>query len=184
MWKMDIDEQLTIDKRVKAKCLESMIGLLNHIGYVILHARYFLNRLRYLLQRCQRYGPQLAYASCRLNLLLWKIFLANAAKDILINLTTFTQWDDVIFTDACEHDLGGFNPRTGRACRFALPPWATYLHINTVEFLTALIDIWVELSANNTRYLRLMCLTDNSSALTWLHEENFDPKKGKIKEAV
>ena len=56
-WINDIDHLLN-QKRVKAKEVESLIERLNHTGFVIPYARYFINRIRFLHQRCVRYGPQ------------------------------------------------------------------------------------------------------------------------------
>ena len=38
--------------------LHTIVGRLNHVGYIIPQARYFLNRLRYRLQMCKEYGKK------------------------------------------------------------------------------------------------------------------------------
>ena len=37
------------------KFIESTIGRLNYVGYILPHARYFLNRLRHMHNRCVKY---------------------------------------------------------------------------------------------------------------------------------
>lgn len=44
--------------RVKTKEVESTIGRLNHVGYIMPQGRYFLNKIRHLQTRCEKYGPR------------------------------------------------------------------------------------------------------------------------------
>lgn len=57
-WCHDINDMFKPATRVTAKSVESLISGLNHVGYIIPHARYFLNRIRRLFNRCEKYGPQ------------------------------------------------------------------------------------------------------------------------------
>ena len=41
--------------------------------------------------------------------------------------------------------------------------------------MTSLIGIWLELINDDTPYERILCLTDSSSALSWLYKSNFSP---------
>ena len=56
-WKNDIKEALAFTK-INIYTLEQIIGKLNHTAHVILLARYLLNRLRHLLKRGGKWGPQ------------------------------------------------------------------------------------------------------------------------------
>jgi len=99
-----------------------MIGRFNHVGYIIPTTRYFLNRLRYLLQRCERYGIQHLKEWEKEDLKLWQQFLLHASKQgISFNNMCFTEHNTMILTDASEWGLGGYNPNTGVAWRFELP---------------------------------------------------------------
>ena len=71
IWAEDIDNILN-RQRVNKKELESMIGRLNHVGYILPTGRYFLNRLRHLLMRCERYGSQKLQNWEKDDLILWK----------------------------------------------------------------------------------------------------------------
>ena len=177
-WMNDIDCILKENTRVKSKKMEQMIGRLNHVGYIIPQARYFLNRIRRLQNRCEKYGPQKPNMLEKKDLKLWKKFIHQAAQTgISMNLIAFTEADVKICTDASMHGMGGFNPSTGLAWRYELTTWMRkHLHINTIEFISATIGIWLEILHNeDTEYMRINCLTDNSSAVGWLYKANFDP---------
>ena len=89
---------------------------------------------------------------------------------VSINQITFVQNDEIIFTDACETGLGGYNPRTGKAWRYRLPEWMQkQFHINILEFIASLIGIWLKAKENKLRYQNILAKTDNNSA------SNFDP---------
>ena len=68
-WIQTIKVELNKNK-IKVTNLESLIGKLHHAGYIFPQSRYFLNRLRHLLERCQKYGPQLIPDSAQADLLL------------------------------------------------------------------------------------------------------------------
>lgn len=96
--------------KVSAKHLESLIGKLNHAGYIIPQSIYFLNRLRHLLQRCKKYGPQPIPDATQADLLFWIDILNHTSKrGIDINNITFTESTAICISDACEHGIGGYN---------------------------------------------------------------------------
>ena len=114
-WISDLKILLQEKYRVKSKEIESYIGRLNHVGYIMPHGRFFLNRFRRLLIRCQKYGPQFLSQMEKNDVKLWIKFLTHASQlGISINQITFVKHDEVIYTDACETGLGGYNPRTGK----------------------------------------------------------------------
>ena len=49
------------------------------------------------------------------------------------------------------------------------------LHINALEFIVAVVGIWIELLADDTPFQRLLALTDSTSVLGWLFKSNFNP---------
>lgn len=175
-WITEIDNILSCGKRIKAKTLEN-ISKLNHVGFVIPQSRYFLNRIRHTFYQAQIHGPQHIGARVRLDLLLWKKFLASSAQiGTNINLITFTTWSTRIITDACETGLGGYNIDTGRGWRLPLPAWMIgRFQINFLEFLSSLIGLWLELLTEPPKHHRYLCLTDSSSAVGWLYKANFNP---------
>ena len=177
-WSREI--RIILEKNsVTMKELEKTIGRLNHTGYIIPVGRYFLNRLRHLLQRCEKYGKQHLQRWEKEDLVLWQKFLSNASQNgVSINNITYTEINSYIITDACEYGIGGYNLRTGAAWRLKLPNWmTTACHINLLEFIASVIGIWLEIiNDESTKYKRFRALTDNSSAVGWLYKSNFNPK--------
>ena len=178
-WTMEIENLLT-NMTTTEKEMESTVGRLNHVGFIIPNARYFLNRLRHLLFRCQKYGKQVIKRWEADDLVLWKSFLNQASyTGISFNNICHTVHTNTILTDASEAGLGGFNPKTGRAWRFKLPKWMeTSLHINILEFIACTIGIWLEvleMKKSNKKFIKIRALTDNSSAVGWLYKSNFNP---------
>jgi len=166
-------------KRTTQKELERTVGRLNHTGYIIPMGRYFLNRLRHILERCERYGTQQLQQWESKDLELWlKILNHTSQNGVSFNNITHTEISSYLATDACEHGLGGFNVLTGKAWRYKLPKWMTSsCHINLLEFIASFIGIWLEiLESKEKKYIKIRALTDNSSAVGWLYKSNFNPK--------
>ena len=87
-WTNDIKEALASTK-IKIDTLESLIGKLNHAAHVILPARYLLNRLRHLLQRGGKWGPQRLQLWHRQDLQLWIKFLQHVTTKGFRSTTQF-----------------------------------------------------------------------------------------------
>ena len=178
-WANDIDNILTKNK-TNQKELESVIGRLNHVGYILPTGRYFLNRLRHLLTRCKKFGSQNLKEWERNDLILWKQFLKKAETEgISTNNIAFTKVTSYLITDACKHGMGGLNLKSGKAWRFKFPEWMSKkFHINFLEFLASIVSIWLDIIQDNdqTKYKKYLALTDNSSTVGWLYKSNFNPK--------
>ena len=185
-WTQNIKELLTPDKLVRAKELEQLIGKLNHIGFILPHSRYFLNRIRHLFYLAKKFGPQKIKERVHKDLILWQKFLEQSSQvGTNLNLITYSKWSTKICTDACEHGLGGWNTSNGICWRIPLPNWMIgKFHINFLEFLAAWIGIWIELLNCPKSYMRILCLTDSSSALGWLYKSNFCPDSQKYNDIV
>ena len=186
-WTIDIKKVLE-SNFIKTKELETMVGRFNHIGYILPTARYFLNRLRHLLTRCQRFGRQHLKEWETNDLLLWKNFISHAANTgVSFNSIAFTKHNKTILTDASEYGIGGYNPVTGEAWRFCLPAWMhKHMHINLLEFIACTIGIWLEIKRKpyEDSFLKVKALTDNSSAVGWLYKSSFNPRTHKLHDMV
>ena len=171
-WTKDLRHILRANM-IDAKTLESIIGRLNHAGYIIPQSRYFLTRLRDLLIRCKSRGPQKLTRAERDDIHLWINILNKVSTiGVDINNITFTSPSTTTYSDACETGLGGFNSK-GLAWRFELPShlWGL-LSINLLEFIGAVITI--ESTLRNYKIAqRILSFTDSSSALGWLHKASF-----------
>lgn len=78
-WTAELNNVLKDDYRIKTKEIESTIGRLNNVGYVMPHGRFFLNRLRRLLNRCKEYGPQIANKLEKNDMKLWLQMLSQTS---------------------------------------------------------------------------------------------------------
>ena len=171
-WIHDLKSILRL-KRVNAKTLETTIGRLNHAAHIIPQGRYFLNKLRNLLQRCKQFGSQVPNKQERMDIHLWITLLQSVStKGIDINNITFTQPTGTTISDACEHGMGGFNSK-GLAWRYKLPPALIgKFSINLLEFIASVITIHLTIIEADSPQ-KLLALTDSSSALGWLYKANF-----------
>ena len=177
-WDNDI-KQILESLTTSSKPMESLIGRFNHVGYIIPTARYFINRLRHLLFRCEKFGTQKLQKWESDDLKLWQKFLQKASvQGVPFNNICFTKYTQKILTDASEFGLGGVNISTGKVWRFQIPLWMRKsMHINLLEFIACTIGIWLEIIHNKSEtFLKIQALTDNSSAVGWLSKASFNPK--------
>ncbi|KAI2509781.1 hypothetical protein MHU86_4634 [Fragilaria crotonensis] len=139
-------------RRASSKELEAMIGRLNHAAFVVPNSRPFLGRLYRASERAQTYGS--------------------------VKLSQ-TQLDDlalVVRVDACPQGLGGYGLQSGVAWRIQLDPDLIGRGtLNALEFLAALIGVWVEhqlgpeIAANDV----LLSQGDSTSATGWMAKSSF-----------
>ena len=61
---------------------------------------------------------------------------------------------------------------------------ARNVHINVKEFIATLIGIWLEITTIAISYARILCLSDNNSAVGWLQKSNFDSDKQSCHDTV
>ena len=86
--------------------LETIIGRLNHVGYVLPTALHFLSRLR-KLQSAARFKRKIYIPKLFLkDLKLWKKIFQTSNKGISMNLLTYRQPTHVYRSNACNHCLG------------------------------------------------------------------------------
>ena len=150
------------------------------MGFIIPSARYFLSRLRYRFSKAEQFGSTNLQEWDINDLKLWKRFLRSATlTGVRIDLITFSIPQSFCISDASEAGLGGFTSE-GIAWRYKLPQHLVgALTINLLEFMAAVITIKISLQKlvplPSTCGLRILSLTDSSSALGWLHHSSFHP---------
>jgi hypothetical protein len=176
-WMEELDEMLGMET-IGTEVLERTIGRLNHAGYVIPQGRFFLNRLRQMLQRCKRYGPQKPPVSTMEDVKLWKSLLRMVVeKGVDINSVTFTEPTEVCISDTCEFGIGGYD-MSGFAWRYELPKeMIGRLTINLLEFVASAITIHLTIMRKGPSQ-KILALTDSSSAMGWLYKASFKEKMG------
>jgi hypothetical protein len=177
-WSASIHFMVIMEKCSYAD-LDTLVGRLNHVCFIIPTARHFMSRLRWLLQgawagRGIRLRPQVLA-----DLRLWLSFLRLAFSGISLNLLSFRTPTHVFRSDASEHGIGGFCGLSGQAWSFEVPPDCRVgcregISLNLFEFLGGIISIWVEiLSGRVEPGSCLLAQGDSTSATGWLRKSNF-----------
>ena len=107
---------------------------------------------------------------------LWLKCIRIAGEGISMNLLTFRSPNVIIIGDACEHGLGAFNT-SGRGYSWIIPAWLRgRAHINLLEFLTQVIQIWDILEGKIKEEDCILAMGDNTSSMGSLRRSNFRVK--------
>jgi hypothetical protein len=168
-----------ITERISYAVLETLVGRLNHVCFLIPTARHFMSRLRWLLQSSGSGRRIPLKPQVLADLRLWLRFLELAHEGISLNMIAFREPTHVFRTDAAEHGIGGFCAASGAAWRVELPPDCRVgmregITLNLLEFLGGIIGIWVEILAQRVPPLScLLAQGDSTSASGWLRKSNF-----------
>ena len=173
-WTKDINRVIE-NKSTDYKEISKLVGRLTHTAYIFHLGRYFLNRIRKLERRCEKYGPQkLAIEECN-DLVLWKDFLTIlTTTGVSINNITSTKSDGGCWSDACEHGLGGFCT-SGAAFSYHIPPeYQGLFHINLLEFIAARFTLTLAIRTCTASSPHIIHQGDNTSAKAWLRSASFD----------
>jgi hypothetical protein len=121
------------------KQLESTIGRLGHVGYVIPWVYHFLSRLRSLLPQSGKHRQIKTNDKCIRDLNLMQEVLDKTKNGVDMNLLTFRSPGRIYYSDSCPHGLGGYSDQ-GHAWRFKVPDEYLFRASNNLlEFLAAII---------------------------------------------
>ena len=153
--------------------MDSLIGKLNHCGYIIPLARNFLHPIRSLRHRCKHCSQTISSRESNY-LQLWQQFLRYAGSGISINNIIFRRPSHIRWDDSCPIGIGGVSI-TGRAYRYNLPRHLQgRVSNNALEFLASMVGCWFDfISGDVPPESYILALTDSSSACGWLHKSNF-----------
>ena len=98
--------------------LESPIGKLNHVSYVIPLARHFISCLRARVDRGKGKRHQLQLHKSEVDdLVLWKAFLHSANQGISLNNLVLRTPSRTCWSDSCPLGMGGFALESGKVWR-------------------------------------------------------------------
>ena len=159
--------------------LDTLVGRLNNVCFIIPQARHFMSYLRWLLHTAHKGRSLKLRPQVLADLRLWLAFLQLAQKGISLNLISFRIPTHVFRSDAAEHGMGGFCGISGKAWHFELPLECRVgcregISLNLFEFLGGIISIWVELLAGRVPLGScLLAQGDSTSATGWLRKPNF-----------
>ena len=163
------------NKTASYKDLQSVLGRLENVTILVRMGAHFLNNIRALEIRASASKHTVKInGSARADFVLWKKIIQIASEGISMNLLTFRSPDHVIIGDACEHGLGAFNTK-GRGWRWIIPPdLRSRAHINLLEFLTQVLQVWVDILEGRIRPGDcILAMGDNTSAMGWMRRSNF-----------
>lgn len=167
-------EQMISSKRSSFKELESTVGRLGHVTFIIPYMKHFMSRIRAKMKQAQNRRHIKLNSEVVEDLKLHLQFLKFAHEGINMNLITFRKVTHVYRTDACPFGIGGYSHK-GRAWRFYIPKNLQFrMTLNMLEFVASIISPWVDiLEGNLPPFSCILSLTDSSTTAGWLHKSNF-----------
>jgi len=174
-WKNQIKEMLTATS-VSYKDASNLVGRLEHVAFIIPAARHFMNRLRRMMDKANKYRTAKVTQEVKKDLLLWIKFLKKANEGISINNIISREVTSKSLSDSCEMGIGGYGYNSGVAWRYQLPPLEQVsFDINQKEYLASAINQMIQLQYDNSPFPCSNDLTDNTSTAAWMYKSNFDP---------
>ena len=172
---------------ISHKDLKSILGKLEHVITMLAMMGHFMNNLYALEIKAAKSisHNQKILNRVKEDLQLHRKFLKIANEGISMNLLTFRNPNHIIIGDACEHGLGAFYVQSGGAYSWIIPEELRgRAHINLLEFLTQVIQIWLDILENRIQPKDcILALGDNTSAMGWLRRSNFRETKNKDEES-
>lgn len=156
--------------------LETIIGRLNHCGFIIPMSRHFMSRLRRAELAARHRRVYHLPKAVKLDLRLWLQFLHQAHQGISLNLISYREPTHVMRQDACEHGIGGVSLTSCFGWRWEIPhDLQGRATLNTLEFMAAYVSARMELALTTVDPLSIfLCQGDSTSATGWLKKSNFD----------
>ena len=158
-WDMQI-KGLISQRSVSCKNLESVLGRLENVAIILRMFAHFLNNIRALQIKAAKTGHNVSITgSAKEDMKLARLFLKRAYKGVSLNTMVFRKPDHTYVGDASEHGLGGFALNHGGAWRYEMPaPLQGRAHINLLEFLVQLINIWIDIINNKSDHMTIYWL--------------------------
>jgi hypothetical protein len=143
-WASKIRTMIT-DGRTTKKALESTIGQLGHVGFVMPWVFHFLSCLRTLLSQTCNKRVIMVSKDCKNNLVLMLKILNKAKGGIDMNLLGFRSPDRICYADSCPAGLGGYSNQ-GFAWCFRIPDNLLFCTLNNLlKFHAAIITLWIDI---------------------------------------
>ena len=154
--------------------MESMVGKVNVIGFVLPATRHFTARFRKRIIKCRQGDNELDDEEIK-DTALWIKFLTKAKNGVNINMIVHRPHTGECTSDACEIGIGGYT-KGGIFWRFYLPQeWRGKLTLNILEYIASIFTVEFELVDTSHPFPVLSTRLDSTSADSWLTKSNFDP---------
>jgi hypothetical protein len=175
-WSSDLTA-IVVSKQTTFGELESTIGPINHVGYIIPLACHFFIRLRLRISKRRHKNQELSLNQAKIDDLdLWLNFLIQAQGGISLNCITTWMPSKICWLDLCPFGIGGFLI-SGQAWRIQIPLlspiYGEDIANNVLEFLGIMITVWLVILKCNQQGSKQECilaLGDNRSAIGWLYK--------------
>ena len=186
-WSQDLRD-LRLNKVTTYGDIDSIVGKLNHVAFLIPLACHFLTRLRALVNRRRPQHQQITVPhQAILDVSLWELLLEKASLGISMNRVTIRQPSQLAISDSCPFGIGCFLLE-GTAWRVRIPQsspiYAESTVNNFLEFLGMVVNVWLMCLTFRERSEALLVLGDHTSAIGWLFRSSRLPKDSIYFEAV
>jgi len=138
--------------------------------------RHFTGRLYQALYRSRHKGWTKLKLSEKEDLIIFQKFMYTSTfTGVSMNNLTYRKPTHIFRSDSSLFGLGGYNIASGRAWRIELPEDCRLrTSLNSLEFLAAMIAIWVDFLENGIEDEScLLSQTDSTSAAGWIKKSNF-----------
>ncbi len=172
-WSRKIQQMIKKQQMTK-KQLESTIGCMGHVGFVIPWVYHFLSRLRSLLVRAMNRRVVSIEEKCIKDLELMQKILDKATKGIGMDLLVFRLSNRVYYSNSCPVGLGGYSNQ-GHAWCFKVPDNLQFRASNNLlKSLAAIITPWINII--NGWFSPGDCalsMTDSTTTEGWMQKSNF-----------
>ena len=183
-WSSQIEEIIN-SKRVSHDTISTTIGRLNHVAFIIPAARHFMNRLRRLESKADKYKYAKVTAEAKKDLELWLEFLQKANKGISINNVIYQKITTQSLSDSCEMGMGGYGHHSGIAWRYEFTKEEQIsFDINQKEYLASEINQEIQLHYDPCPNPCSNDITDNTCTEAWMYKSNFDPESHPINNEI
>jgi hypothetical protein len=144
---------------------------------VMPHMRHFVGCIMKVKDQCvvnNKPGAKLSRTHCD-DFILMQRFLQKARDIISMNLMIHRAPDVWMWSNTSEDGLGGMHVRQAVGWRWLIPDkWRFHLTLNTLEFLGAVVGIWVDIIQDRVPVPGcILAELDSTTTTGWLHKSNF-----------
>jgi hypothetical protein len=126
--------------------LETLVGRLEHIGYLVYLMHNFLGRICRLMDAIVSHDVHHVHMITTIlsDIRLFLVFLNQAHDGMSMNLLTYCTPDHHHHADACDKGIGGYGTATGKAWHWEIPQeyWGKFT-LNSLEFIMNFISFWI-----------------------------------------
>ena len=150
-------------RETRTKQIESVVGKINVVGFVLPATRHFTARLRRCIIKYKAGDNALDDEEIE-DSQLWIKFLRRAVEGVNINMAANHPATGVCISDACEIGIGGYT-NNGIFWRFYLPvEWNGKLTLNILEYLASFFTVEFELGDSTHPFPVLDTRLDSTTA--------------------